>query len=274
MPQQPSDFPSYFMLRYALSSTSKTGAPITLSDNGVVITQQLSQNLNLKKGDTITIQDDDTHSHSFRVDGIAENYLMNYVFMTPNDYSKVYNANIDVNQVLTNLKTDASHDTISSSLMKVDGVASVTFISDSEQTFHDMVKSLNYVTWLIILSAILLAFVVLYTLTTINISERYREIATIKVLGFYDREVSSYITRESYILTVIGIVIGLIGGVILHARILGGIEVDGVMFVKSILPSSFIISALLTFLFTWVVNIITMGSLHKIDMVEALKGTE
>jgi putative ABC transport system permease protein len=172
--QQPSDFPSYFMLRNVPSSTSKTGAPITLSDNGVVITQQLSQNLNLQMGDTITIQDDDTHSHSFRVDGIAENYLMNYIFMTPNDYSKVYGANIDINQVLTDIKTNASHDTISSSLMKTDRIASVTFISDSEQTFHDMVKSLNYVTWLIILSAILLAFVVLYTLTTINISERFR----------------------------------------------------------------------------------------------------
>lgn len=274
IPQQPDEFSKYFVLRTAPTRTSKTGDPIALSDNGVVITQQLAQDLNLKKGDTLTIQDDDTHSHSFHIDGIAENYLMNYVFMTPNGYAKVYGANIDVNQVLVDLSASASHDKIFSSIMTHDGISAVTFMSDNEQTFHDMLKSLNYIIWMIILSAVLLAFVVLYTLTTINIGERFREIATIKVLGFYDREVSAYITRESYILTLIGIVIGLVGGVILHNRILGGIEVGGVMFVKSILLRSFLISAVLTFLFTWIVNRITMGSLKKIDMVEALKGNE
>lgn len=274
VPQQPDHFSNYLKLRQAPSRFASTGSSISLSNNGVVITQQLAQLLNIKTGDTLVIEDDATHSHHFRVEGIAENYLLNYVFMTPTLYSKAYNSQVPVNQILTNLNTKASHNSISSSLTKVDGVANVSFLSDSEQTFQDTVKSLNDVVWVIILAAILLEFVVLYTLTTINISERFREIATIKVLGFYDREVSAYVTRESYLLTLIGIVMGLIGGIFLHAKILSGIEVDGVMFVKSILPQSFIVSALLTFIFTWVVNLMTMRSLRKIDMVEALKGNE
>ncbi|TGA96932.1 FtsX-like permease family protein [Sporolactobacillus shoreae] len=274
VPQQPNQFSNYFKLRQAPSRFAKTGAPISLSNDGVVVTQQLAQLLNIKTGDTLAIEDDATHSYHFRVEGIAENYLLNYVFMTPTLYSKAYGSQVAVNQILTNLNTKVSHNSISSSLTKVDGVANVSFLSDSEQTFQDTVKSLNDVVWVIILSAILLEFVVLYTLTTINIGERFREIATIKVLGFYDREVSAYVTRESYLLTLIGIVLGLIGGLFLHAKILSGIEVDGVMFVKSILPQSFIVSALLTFIFTWVVNLMTMRPLRKIDMVEALKGNE
>ncbi|MDP4120919.1 MAG: ABC transporter permease, partial [Bacillota bacterium] len=273
VPQHPDEFPKYFLLR-TVPTSFKTGDPISLSDNGVVITQQLAQLLNLKKGGTLTIQDDDTHSHSFHIDAIAENYLINYVFMSPASYLKVYGSKVDVNQILTNLSTNTAHDAISSKIMKHNGTAAISFRSDIEQTFHDMVKSLNYVIWLVIISAVLLAFVVLYTLTMINIGERYREIATIKVLGFYDKEVSRYITRENYILTFIGIILGIFGGIFLHSKTLGSIEVDGVIFVKSILPASFVISAALTFLFTWIVNRITMISLRKIDMVEALKGNE
>ncbi|WP_162932057.1 ABC transporter permease [Ethanoligenens harbinense] len=252
----------------------KSGSPLSLTDSGVIITQQLAKNLGLKQGDTLTVQDDDTHSHRFRVSGIAENYLMNDVFITPAAYQDAYGSAADVNQLLVNLKAGASQNTISENAMKMDGVASVSLLSDLKQTFSDTVKSLNGMVAIVIFSALLLAAVVLFTLTSINIAERFREIATIKVLGFYDREVSGYVTRESYILTLIGIALGCAGGIVLHARILDAISVNNVMFVRSILPQSFLISAALTLVFTWLINLLAMRAMQKIDMVEALKGTE
>lgn len=274
VPQRPETFADYIALRPVPGRLGRQGAPLKLTDSGVIITQQLAKNLGLKQGDTLTVQDDDTHVHSFRVVGIAENYLMNYVFLTPGAYRQAYGSDAQVNQLLMNLNAGAPENTISESAMKLDGVAAVSLLSDLQNTFSDTVKSLNGMVAVVIFSALLLAAVVLFTLTSINIAERFREIATIKVLGFYDREVSGYITRESYILTLIGIVLGCMGGMALHARILDVISVNNVMFVQSILPQSFLISAALTLAFTWLINLFAMGSLRKIDMVEALKGTE
>lgn len=274
VPQQPAKFSDYIALRSVPGGLGKSGSPLSLTDSGVIITQQLAKNLGLKQGDTLTVQDDDTHSHRFRVSGIAENYLMNDVFITPAAYQDAYGSAADVNQLLVNLKAGASQNTISENAMKMDGVASVSLLSDLKQTFSDTVKSLNGMVAIVIFSALLLAAVVLFTLTSINIAERFREIATIKVLGFYDREVSGYVTRESYILTLIGIALGCAGGIVLHARILDAISVNNVMFVRSILPQSFLISAALTLVFTWLINLLAMRAMQKIDMVEALKGTE
>lgn len=140
--------------------------------------------------------------------------------------------------------------------------------------FHDIIIPLDYIVWVIILAAAVLAFAMLYTLTSINISERFREIATIKVLGFYDRETAAYVFRESYILTMLGIALGMALGVILHGVVLDSLEVDAVMFVKQILPQSYANSAVLTVAFTWIVNKLALGKISKINMVEALKGVE
>ncbi|MFT8709095.1 MAG: ABC transporter permease, partial [Sporolactobacillus sp.] len=162
----------------------------------------------------------------------------------------------------------------SSALMATKGVTSVQLVSDNISQFNDIVSSLNSVIGVIIFSASLLAFVVLYTLTTITISERFSEIATIKVLGFYDKEVSRYVSRESYILTLLGVILGLVIGVFLHSYILNGVEVDQVMFVKHILPQSYAISAVMAFLFTWIVNQLALRRVKKINMIEALKESD
>lgn len=269
VPSQPDKLPNYFVLR-----DPGTQKPITLTDDGAVLTQKLADMLHVKVGDTVKVEDDETHSHSFRVEGIAENYLQHYIFLSPAAYKTAYGAEPVQNQIMATLKPSSDQNGLSTALMKTDGVSSVRFTSDNKQDFQNMLGSINYIIWIIIISAALLAFVVLYTLTTINIGERFHEIATIKVLGFFDREVYSYITRESYLLTLFGTALGLIGGVFLHAYILSGAEVDSVMYVKSILPQSFLLSATLTFAFTWLINRIAMNALRKIDMVEALKGNE
>lgn len=256
--------------------TPDTKKSITLSNTGVVLTEKLAKILKVQVGDTITVKDDDSKSHSFKIDNIAENYLQHFIFMSPESYKKVYGENPNTNQFLAGLKdtTSNSQEAISSSLMKIDGVSSIRFTTDNKKGFNDILGSLNYFIWVIILSAAVLAFVVLYTLTTINISERFNEIATIKVLGFYDKEVSTYIYRESYILTFFGALIGLLSGVYLHSYILASAEVDTIMYVKQILPQSFIISGLLAFVFTWIVNKMSIYRLRNINMVEALKGNE
>jgi putative ABC transport system permease protein len=259
----------YFVLR-----APSSGKPISLSSDGIVITQKLSELLHIVIGDTITIKDDDTHTHRFRVDAIAENYLQHYVFLSPSAYKKAYGTSMEPNQIMANLRNTASDTALSTELMKISGVSSVRFMNNTKQDFLDMLNNLNYIIWVIIISAGLLAFVVLYTLTTINIGERLREIATIKVLGFFDKEVNSYVFSESYILSFLGTMLGLVGGVILHSYVLKTAEMDIIMYVKTVMPQSFIISVILTMLFTWLANRISMISLRKINMVEALKSSE
>ncbi|HAZ06034.1 MAG TPA: ABC transporter permease, partial [Acetobacterium sp.] len=225
-------------------------------------------------GDTIVIKEDETTTQLVLVEGIAENYLQHYVFLSPSYYQTIYGELPQPNQVLGLLDSTLSQEDLAATLMATAGVSAVRFTSDNEQDFQNTLGSIIYLIWIIIIAAALLALVVQYTLTTINISERFREIATIKVLGFYDREVSAYITRESYLLTLFGILPGLIGGIFLHGYILDAAEVGNVMYVESILAQSFILSILLTFMFTWLVNLIMIGTLKKINMVDALKSNE
>ena len=159
-------------------------------------------------------------------------------------------------------------------IVEKEAVAGLWFMSDTVEHVDDMMKSLNMVVYVLLISAGLLAFVVLYNLNNINIAERKRELATLKVLGFYDNEVSAYVYRENILLTALGIVAGLFIGTYLHHFIINSISMDGVMFGLKIANLSYIIGAIITIIFTYVVNFIMKASLNKIDMIESLKSVE
>ena len=269
VPSDETDFGSYFGLRDAYS-----GKGITLPSDGVVLTEKMSELLHAGVGDSVTVSDGEVATHTFRVEAIAENYLSHYIIVSPSSYRAAFGKAPGMNQVLANLDSGADEKSVVRSILSIDGVTSARLMSDMRGDFQNIIKSINAIIWVIILSGALLAFVVLYTLTSINIAERFREIATIKVLGFYDREVSGYITRESYWLTLFGTVLGMFGGVLLHGYVLGTAEVDAVMYVQTILPQSYLFAAALSFLFTVFINRMMMRSLRRIDMVEALKGNE
>lgn len=183
--------------------------------------------------------------------------MENYVYMTPSVYEDAYGSALEYNSVLGILPDDAQDvdEAFSTSLLEVDGVAGLTQMSSMRSSLDDTIASINYVVYVIILCAGMLAFVVLYNLMNINITERTKEIATIKVLGFFEREVEAYVYRESNVLTVIGMLLGLVGGIFLHMFIMRTVEVDMVMFGRDIKPLSFVLSAVLTVVFSLLVNL-------------------
>lgn len=229
-----------------------------------------------KVGDKIYIKDGDNNKLQVKITGICENYLLHYVYMPPSLYQKLYKAQPDYNQINVKLKDTKSsaQEDISKKLLSLDGVAQVNFISDNISRFNDTIKSIYNIVIVLIVSAGILSFIVLYTLTSININERIREIATIKVLGFYDKEVSKYVFRENIILTIIGVIAGLILGNPLAHYVTGTAEVEIVMFGRQIYPISYVLAAVLTLFFAWFVNTIMIRKLKDINMVEALKTIE
>ena len=211
---------------------------------------------------------------SLKVSGIAENYTFNYLYMSSKYYKEKFDIDSNFNSILVNTSIIENEDQFSKSIMDKPIVKSVSFNTGIKDNFDNTIQSLNYVVLVMIVSAGALAFVVLYNLTNVNISERIREIATIKVLGFYNNEVSAYIYRENIILTVFGIVFGEILGVFLHRFIMITVEMDNMMFGRSIDSLSFIISALLTIVFAVLVNIVMYYKLKKVKMIESLKSVD
>ena len=247
-----------------------------LSDNEVILTEKLANVIGAKIGDEIYIKNGETDKYKVRISGISENYLLHYLYMSPKLYEDLYLVKPEYNQIdvkLTALE-DSQKDIISKSIVSSKGAASVTFSDDMLKTFAEMINSVNYVVLILIVSAALLSFIVLYTLTNINISERMREIATIKVLGFYEKEVSSYVYRENLILTLIGSLFGLLLGYYLAKYVIGTAEVEMLMFGRDIYPISFVISVILTLVFAWFVNAVLLKKIKNINMVEALKTIE
>ena len=246
-----------------------------LNDNGVLISEKLAKLLKVKTGDLITIKNEENKTFKVKVDGIVENYVGHYIYMSPKLYEKTFKVNVKFNQILINTKNNKiSEDELGKDMMKLKNISSATFNTNAKVSFSDMISNLNSVVILIIVSAGTLAFIVLYNLTNVNISERIREIATIKVLGFYDKEVSSYVFRENIILTIIGTILGLFLGIFLHSFIMTTAELDFVMFGRKIKVISFILSALLTFVFATLVNLCMYYKLKKIKMVESLKSVD
>ena len=254
----------------------KSGTAVPFTEEGVLLTEKLASKLGVKTGDALTLKDGDGRTAQVTVSGITENYVYNYIYMAPSLYHSVFGSDPDYNLVVAKVTDDseANRNTIATKLLEVDGVASVSFTTDISRSFDDIVKNIDYIVIVLIVSAGLLAFVVLYNLTNINITERQKEIATIKVLGFYDREVNAYIFRETGILSVIGTGVGLVLGIFLHAFVVRTAEVDIVMFGRDIYAMSYLLAAVLTLAFSVLVDVVMARKLRKIDMVESMKAGE
>ncbi len=254
---------------------SKTKETVNLQNNKIAITEKVAELINVQKGDTIILKDADEKQHEVQISNIVENYIYHYVYMPKELYEKLYEPySTNVLLVEHTLNNNQAEDALSKELLEKEEVSAISLNSSIQNMMNDMMSSLNYVVIVLIVSAGLLAFVVLYNLSNVNISERIRELATIKVLGFYDKEVYQYITRETVILTAIGIVLGLIGGYFLNYFIMGTCEINVLRFSKEIRPISYLYAVIITIIFTTIVNIVTYFSLKKIDMIESLKSIE
>ena len=259
--------------KYISLRNSDTQKELSLSDDGVIITEKMAELLNLKIGDYVEARNSSNELILLKVSGVTENYIYHYAYMTPQYYEEVFNEDISYNAIMSNV-TSSHHDEISTALIDSNRFVNVTFIADNMDKFNNMVDSLNKIVFVILIAACMLAFIVLYNLTNINIRERIREIATLKVLGFYDREVSNYVYREIFILTLIGIGCGLFLGVFLHKFVMITAEMDFIMFKRGINVSSYILATLVTILFSIIVLITTYFKLKKVDMIESLKSVE
>ena len=259
-----------------LNDINNKKEPISLDSNGVILTDKLAQLLDVKVGDTITLDETSEENKEIKVSDITENYIAHYIYMTKDMYENLYGETYNTNVLLVkaeNLSEEAQEE-LSKKLLDGGKVSTVSLNSNAEKTLDDTISSLNYVVVILIVSAGLLAFVVLYNLSNINISERQKELATIKVLGFYDKEVYTYVTRETILLTIIGIALGLIGGYFLNYFIIGTCEINMLRFAKVIHPISYLYAILITVAFTIIVNVITYFALKKIDMISSLKSVE
>ena len=266
------DIPDYVHLR-----DRKTKETYTLSDDGVVLSEKTAKLLDVKAGDTVEIKDEENGNKKVKVEHICENYMGHYMYMTPAYYEDVYGEAPEYNSFLYATPEDYSitkMKDVGKGIINEEAVLSISYIYDIQEQLDDMLKSLNLVIVVLIVSAGMLAFVVLYNLNTINITERQRELATLKVLGFYDPEVGAYVYRENILLTLIGAGAGCILGKILHRFIIETVEVDSVMFGRNIDPSSFLYALLFTILFSLIINGVMYFKLRKIDMVESLKSIE
>lgn len=261
----------------SLRDRKKPEDKYVLDNSGVIISEKLSDLLDIKPGDVITLENADGDRSEVNVSHITENYLFHYIYMSPELYNQLFDTRIESNMIYakTNDLTEEQEDSLGKELLKdSDNISGVKFISASEDMFKVVMDNMDMVVWILIISAGLLAFVVLYNLLNANISERIRELATIKVLGFYDKEVYSYIARETIILTIIGMLIGLVGGYFLTMYILKTCELDITMFDPQVEIMSYVFGIAITVFFVIIVNIITFFSLKKIDMIESLKSVE
>ena len=260
-----------------LESRTDNDEKYVLDDTGVIITEKLSKLLDIKVGDEIKILNSDDKECNVKVNAITENYIYHYIYMTPNLYNQLYDTRIGYNVVYVNTTDmeESEEDGLGEQILSNgDYISGVTFMSNTENIFAEVMNNMDLVVWILIISAGLLAFVVLYNLLNANITERIRELATIKVLGFYDKEVYDYISRETIILTVIGMLFGIGGGYFLTLYIIKTCEIDMLMFNPQITVWSYLFGVIITAVFAIIVNIITYFSLKKIDMIESLKSVE
>ncbi len=255
----------------------KSGKKLTLNDDEVIITDKLAQLLDVKKGDEIKLLDSDNNEYTVKIGEIAEHYISHYIYITNNLYKKLYNKEVQPNIIYAKYQKNLDEnkeETLSKELLLNSKINSITLTSYLMKTMDDTLNAMNFVVYVLIVSAGLLAFIVLYNLANVNISERIRELATIKVLGFYDKEVYDYVTREIVLLTVIGILFGLVFGYFLNMFILSTCEINILRFKRIVTPLSMLISSVITIAFTIIVNYMTYFSLKKIDMIESLKSVE
>ena len=263
-----------YSLAFATNSIDKyfnlkdlDGNNLELNDEGAIITEKIAKILNVNIGDTITLKDNNNEIYVIKISGISKNYINNYVYMNTNYYNLVF-GDISYNTIIANI---GNHGDV---LMNSNYFSNIQYTEDSMSMLQDIFDSMNNIVFLIIGFSSVLAITVLYNLTTINISERVREIATLKVLGFNDKEISMYVYRETIILTIFGIIIGLLLGIGLNAFVLTVAETDEIIFAKEIHYLSYILAIVIMIIFTIVVQIITNFILKKINMIDSLKSVE
>ena len=249
--------------------------PISLTDDGVIINEKLAENLGVHVGNKITIEDADGNPHEVNVSGITEMYINHFVIMSRQYYKEVFGKEAVSNIIyLSTTGDDAAQKLLANDISTMQGVEGVSLYSGQLDNFNSMVKGLNGIIWVLIISSMLLAFVVLSNLITVNISERQREIATLKVLGFRRAEVKKYIFKENNLLAGIGGIVGIPVGIALHRYIMRTVEMDYLMFGRNIEWTSFFYAFVLTILFSVIVNRMMTKRLNDIRMVESLKSVE
>ncbi|MGL5330426.1 MAG: FtsX-like permease family protein [Peptostreptococcaceae bacterium] len=270
-PSDINEFENFIYLR-----ERKSQKQIKLNSDGIVLTEKIARELDIQVNDEIDIYNGNDKKEKAKVVGITENYISHYAYISDEYYKKIFGRNIDYNRVVGVLNdTEASaEESISKSLMENNIVKGVSFNTAIKNNFSDTIENLKYVVLIMIISAGSLAFVVLYNLTNVNISERIREIATIKVLGFYDKEVSSYIYRENIILTIIGTFVGLGLGKMLHQFIMITVEMESMMFGRVIDTNSYIWATIITIVLGVIVNLFMYNKLTNVQMVESLKSVD
>lgn len=247
-----------------------------LDDSSVLISQKMATKLNKKAGDTIKIKDANNKVIKAKIKGVFTNYVGHHIYASESLY-KSWNTNAKTTHIylIKSKKTTKKFErNLGNKIMNIDGVQSVTFYSSLQKNFKDMIKSISYIVVVLVISAACLAFVVLYNLSNVNISERKREIATIKVLGFTRKEVDAYINRETILLTILGSLIGLGIGIGLHHLIMNLAEMDDIMFGRTINSISYVISFVMTIGFNAIINLCMHKKLNNIQMVESLKAVE
>ena len=252
-----------------------TGETYELTDEGAAISEKTASLLGLKVGDMIPLKKGDKE-YKVRVAVITENYMSHYLYMTPRVYEQTFGEKPEYENIVFTMQEDCKDDLemAGTRILANPGALSISYTSSLASQVDRMLSTLDAVILVLIVSAGMLAFVVLYNLNNINITERQRELATLKVLGFYDGEVSQYVLRENVILTVLGIMFGAVFGILIHRYVITTVEVDAVMFGRNIKPLSFLYSGILTSIFSIVVNGVMHFKLKTIDMVESLKSVE
>lgn len=263
------DIPSFLRLH-----TTEGESLVYPGTGEALITHKIAENLGVKVGDTIRLQNEDMENITVKISGICQNFIYNYVYIGEGTYEEQLHRAPEYKTMYVNVDEGADVHLMSAAFMGMDEVASVTVNQDTRERLTNMMRSMDLIVAVIILCAAGLAFIVLYNLTNINITERIREIATIKVLGFYKRETAAYVFRENMLLTLMGAAVGLILGHYLHLFVMNQIHIDMVTFDVNVALSSYGYSVLLTLLFAWFVNRFMRIKLEKISMTESLKSVD
>ena len=271
VPQQASRLKDFISLR-----ERRSGDAIELDETAIVLTEKAAAAMAVRTGSVVTLTNAAGVSAEFMIGGITENYVYNFVYLSPGLYESAFAAAPASQRLLclASEESQAGQDAFTKALLKIDGVRAVQYTAPIVETFSSIIDNLDYIVMVLIVTAGILALVVLYNLTNINIAERVREIATIKVLGFFDREVSAYIYRETAVLTLIGNLAGLVLGVFLNMYVVRTAEVDMVMFGRVIRPLSFVMATGITLLFSLLVSLIMHRKLKRIDIAASMKSGE
>ncbi len=269
--QRPEDMTRYFTFRTRLGHEA-----IPFDENSVILTEKTADNLGVSAGDSLWVAAGDGRRMEVKVSAVTENYIFTKLYISQQQLEALLGGPVEWNTVLakTNCETAAESSALSGAILSKNYISSVSFAGDTTSTFTNMISCINYVVLLVIVCAAALAAVVLYNLINVNLAERKKELATIKVLGFYDKEVYRYIFREIELLSLIGAVVGLGIGVPLHQFIIRTVEIDQMMFIRTIAPTSYLYSVVLTMVFALAMCFIMRRQVKAISMVESMKAPE